>query len=117
MSDLGALSIGFVLGLAIVGAILLRKEEEVRRAWRRRRGIVEPTEPVGPAADLKPSATPIRRGIVVGMGLIAVAYTGLAVASGDIIHIILAAAYTLIFGVYLRKYRSRKALLDRAALL
>ena len=104
MSDLGAITIGFVLGLAIVAAVLLRNEDEVRRAWRRRRGIVELAEPVGPAADLKPSATPIRRGIVVGMGLIAVAYISLAVASDDIIHIILAAAYSLIFGIYLLKY-------------
>lgn len=109
MSVLGALSIGFVLGLAIVAAILLRNEEEVRRAWRKRRGIVEPDEPVEAATDLKPNATPNRRGIVVGMGLIAFAYVGLAVASGDTIHIILASAYSLIFGIYLLKYRRSRS--------
>lgn len=109
MSDLGAITIGVVLGLAIVTAVLLRNEDEVRRAWRRRRGIVEPAEPVEPAADLKPNATPIRRGIVVGMGLIAVAYIGLAVAAGDTIHIILAAAYSLTFGIYLLRYRRSRS--------
>jgi hypothetical protein len=43
------------------------------------------------------------------MGLIAVAYVGLAVASGDTIHIILAAAYSLLFGVYLLKYRRSRS--------
>lgn len=109
MSNLGAITIGFVLGLAIVSAVLLRNEDEVRRAWRRRRGIVEPEEPVGPSADIKPHPAPIRRWIVVGMGLIAVAYIGLAVASGDIIHIILAAAYSLTFGVYLLRYRHSRS--------
>jgi hypothetical protein len=60
VSDLGALAIGVVLGLAIVGAILLRNEEEVRRAWRRQSGIVEPeVPPVGPAAEIQSKASPI----------------------------------------------------------
>jgi hypothetical protein len=105
VSDLGALAIGFVVGLAIVAAILLRNEEEVWRALRKRRGIVEPDVLVGPAADIKPRATPFRPWIVVGMGLLAVAYIGLAVASGDTVRIILAAAYSLTFGIYLLRYR------------
>lgn len=43
------------------------------------------------------------------MGLIAVAYIGLAVASGDTIHIILASAYSLTFGIYLLKYRRSRS--------
>jgi hypothetical protein len=106
VSDLGALSIGFVLGLAVVGAVLLRNEEEVKKAWRRRRGIVEPK---GLSADINSNAAPVRRGVVVGMGLLAIAYIGLAIASGDIFYIILAALYSLVFGAYLLKYRRSRS--------
>jgi hypothetical protein len=109
VSDLGALSIGFVLGLAIIGAVLLRNEDEVRRAWRRRRGIVEPEESVGAAVDGKPNPAPIGPGIVAGMGLLAVAYIGLAVASGGVFYIIFAAAYSLVFGAYLLRYRRSRS--------
>ncbi len=93
MSDLGALSIGLVLGLAIVGAVLLRNEEEVRKAWRQRRG------------SSGPKAGPAGRWTVVFLGLIAVANIGLAVADGGAFRIILAAGWLLMFCNHLLKYR------------
>jgi hypothetical protein len=61
VSDLGALSIGIVLGLAIVAAVLLRNEEEVRRAWRKRGGIVEPeVRSARPEPEVESKAPPIR---------------------------------------------------------
>jgi hypothetical protein len=91
VSVLGAVSIGFVLGLAIVGAVLLRNEEEIRKAWRRRH------------PDVK--ARPAGRGTVIGIGLIAIANIGLAVASGETLRILLAAGWLLVFGLSLQRYR------------
>jgi hypothetical protein len=98
MSALGALSIGFVLGLAIVGAVLLRNDEEVREAWRQRRGGGEPK--AGPGGGW----------IVVGLGLIATVNIGLAVADSDAFRIILAAGWLLVFCHHLMKYRRSRSL-------
>lgn len=43
------------------------------------------------------------------MGLIAVAYIGLAVASGGTFYISFAALYLLVFGANLRKYRRSRS--------
>ncbi len=99
MSILGALSLGFVLGLAIVGAVLLRNEEKVREAWDRRR------------ADIEPKARAVGRGLVVALGLLAIANLALAVTSGDASDIVFAALYLLMLGVQLLRYRqSRRAI-------
>lgn len=92
MSDLDAVLVGIVLGLAIVGAVLLRNEEKIREAWRQRRGGGEPK--AGPG-----------RWIVVGFGLIASANIGLAVADGGAFRVILAAGWLLLFCHSLLKYR------------
>lgn len=91
MSALGALSIGFVLGLAIVGAVLLRNEEKIRKAWRRR-------HPDGKADSSG-------RGTVIGIGLIAIANIGLAAASGEALRILLATGWLLVLGLSLRRYK------------
>jgi hypothetical protein len=91
VSVLGALSIGFVVGLSIVGAVLLRNEEKIREAWRRR----HPDSKAGPAG----------RGTVVAFGLIAIANVGLAVDSGEALRVLLAAGWLLMFGLSLRRYR------------
>jgi hypothetical protein len=83
VSVLGALSIGFVL--AIVGAALLRSEEAVREAWRRRRG------------DGEPQAGPTGLWPIVFLGLIAVANIGIAVDDGGAFRISLAAVWLLLF--------------------
>ena len=83
MSDLDAVLVGIVLGLAFVGAVLRRNEEEVREAWRQRRG--------------EPKAGNAARWTVAGFGLIAIANIGLAVADGGAIRIILAALWLLLF--------------------
>lgn len=63
--------------------------------------------PAGPSATK--SRTSIKRGMVVGFGLLAVAYVGLATASGEVPYIVLAVLYLLVFCVNLRKYkRSRR---------
>jgi hypothetical protein len=89
MSALDAVLLGAVLALAVVGAVLLRNEEKIRVAWRRRH----------------PEAGPAGRGTVVASGLLAIANIGLAVDSGDAPHILLAAGWLLIFGISLRRYR------------
>lgn len=93
MSDLDAVLVGIVLGLAIVGAVLLRNEEKVREAWRQRRG--------GSA----PKAGDTSRWMVVSMGLIAMVNIGLGVADGDAFHIILGTLWLLMFCLSLLKYR------------
>jgi hypothetical protein len=93
VSDLGALAIGFVLGLAIVAAILLRNEERVREAWRRRRG------------DGEPKAGTTGRWPLVFSGLLAIAYIGMAVDDRGAFRIILAAAWLLMFCISLLQYR------------
>jgi hypothetical protein len=98
MSDLEAVLVGIVLGLAIVGAVLLRSEERIREAWRKRRGYSEP------------KAGPSGRWTVVGFGLIASANIGLAVADGGALRIILAAGWLLLFCHTLLKYRRSRSL-------
>jgi hypothetical protein len=87
--SLGPALIGLVVGLAIVGAVLLRNEEKVREEWRRRRG---PAAPAG-------------RGLVMGFGLIAIANIAFAVIDGGVFRIALAAAWVLTFCFHLQKYR------------
>jgi hypothetical protein len=98
MNDLGPALVGAVLGLAMVGAVLLRNEEEIREAWRRRR------------AGIEPKAGPGGRWIVVGFGLIASANIGLAVADGGAFRIILAAGWLLLLCHSLLKYRRSHSL-------
>jgi hypothetical protein len=93
VSILGALSLGFVLGLSIVGAVLLRNEEKVKEAWYRRR------------ADLEPKVRAVGRGLIVVLGLLVIANLALAVVSGDASDIVLAALWLLILGVHLLRYR------------
>ena len=93
MSDLDAVLVGIVLGLAIVGAVLLRNEEKVREAWRQRRGGGEP------------KAGPGGRWILVGLGLLAMANVGIAAISRDPLRIPIAAGWLLVFGLSLRRYR------------
>jgi hypothetical protein len=98
VSDLGAVLVGFVLGLAMVGAVLLRNEKEVREAWRRRRGGGEPKG--GPTGHWP----------IVFLGLIAVANIGIAVDDGGAFRISLAAAWLLLFCHHLLKYRRSRSL-------
>jgi len=98
VSDLGAIAIGFVLGLAIVAAVLLRNEDEVREAWRRRRRGGEP------------KGGPISHWPIVFLGLIAVANIGIAVDDGGALRISLAAAWLLLFCHHLLKYRRSRSL-------
>ena len=106
MSDLGALSIGFVLGLAIVGAVLLRNEEEIRKAWRRWRGIVEPD---GSVAEVNPKAPPVSRWHVAFQGLFAIFLNYLAVSEQSAIRIAIAVLSIAAFGVMLFRYRRSQA--------
>lgn len=103
MSDLGALSLGLVFGLCMVGAVLLRNEQEIREAWWRWRGI-DPEAHLAEQTAAKGKA-PIKLSTVVGFGLLTIAWIGLAVVSGDVFQIILAALYLVVFCVYVRKYR------------
>ncbi len=96
MSILGALSIGFVLGLAIVGAVLLRNEEKVREAWYRRR------------ANIEPKVRAVGRGLVVVLGLLAIANLALSVTSGEASGIVFSALYLLMLGVHLLRYRQSR---------
>jgi len=89
MNALDAVLVGIVLGLAAMGAVLLRNEEKVREAWRRRRG----------------AAGPAGRGLVMGFGLIAFANIAFAVIDGGVFRIALAAAWVLAFCLHLRNYR------------
>jgi hypothetical protein len=89
VSVLGALSLGLVVGLAIVGAVLLRNEEKIREEWRRRRG------PAGPAG----------RGLLMGFGLITIGNIAFAVIDGGVFRIALAAAWVWAFCFHLQKYR------------
>jgi hypothetical protein len=106
VSDLGALAIGFVIGLAIVGAILLRNEDEVRRAWRKRRGIVEPEVPsVGPDAAIKPKAPPIGLWHLALQALLVIMLIHFAVSDHDAFSIVVAALSIPAFGITLLRYR------------
>ncbi len=105
MSDLGAFSIGIVLGLAVVAAILLRNEEEVRRAWRKRRGIVEPEVPSRATPEVKSKAPPIRAWHLASQGLLVILLVHFAVSDHDPFSIALAALSIPVFGVYLFRYR------------
>jgi len=108
VSDLGAASIGLVLGLCFVGAVLLRNEQAVREAWWRWRGMELVVHPAGPSR-VKGKA-PIKFWMVVSFGFMMIVWTGLAVTDGDASHIVLAALYVLVFCANLRKYkRSRCA--------
>ena len=102
MSDLGALSIGFVLGLAIVAAVLLRNEDEVRKAWRRRRGIVEPDEPV---TEVQPKAPQDSPWFVAVHGLLLIMLIHFAVSDHDAFSIAVAVLAIPAFGVILFRYR------------
>ena len=106
MSDFGALSIGFVLGLAIIAAILLRSEEEVRMAWRKRRGIVEPEAPfVEPSAESRSKAPPVRAWHLAAQALLMVLLVRFAVSDQDAFSIAVAALSMPTFGVTLFRYR------------
>jgi hypothetical protein len=106
VSVLGALSIGFVLGLAIVSAVLLRNEDEVRKAWRKRRGIVEPEAPsVEPGANIKSKAPPIGPWHVAMQGLLVILLVRFAVSDGSAFSIVVAALSIPAFGVSLFRYR------------
>lgn len=102
MSDLGALAIGFVLGLAIVAAILLRNEEEVRKAWRRRRGIVEPEEPV---AEVPPKVSVDSAWFVAIQGLLVIMLVHFAVSDHNAFSIAVAVLAIPAFGVVLFRYK------------
>jgi hypothetical protein len=102
VSDLGALSIGLVLGLAVVAAVLLRNEEEVRRAWRRRRGIVEPDEPIAAAS---PKTPPIRGWHIAWQAVLVILLVRYAVSDHDAFSIAVAALAIPAFGITLFKYR------------
>jgi hypothetical protein len=93
VSGLGPALVGLVFGLAVVGAVLLRNEDEVREAWQQRRG--------GGA----PKANPAGRWSVVFLGLLASVNIGLGVASGDIFYIILGTLWLLMFCLSLLRYR------------
>jgi len=97
MSDLGTVLVGVVLGLAIVGAVLLRNEEEIREAWRQRRG------------DREPKAGDTSRWGIVFMGLIASVNVGLGIVSGDAFHITLGTLWLLMLYLSLRKYRRSRS--------
>jgi hypothetical protein len=102
VSDLGALSVGFVLGLAIVGAVLLRNEEEVRKAWRRRRGIAEPDQPVTGAP---PKLHQHSRLFIAWQGLLMIMLIGFAVSNHNAFSIAVAVLSIPAFGVTLFRYR------------
>jgi hypothetical protein len=106
VSDLGALSIGFVLGLAIVGAVLLRNEEEVRMAWRRRRGIVEPDEPV---TEVQPKAPQDSPWFVALHGLLVIMLVHFAVSEHNAFSIAVAVLTIAAFGVILFRYRRSRS--------
>ena len=93
MSDLDAVLVGVVLGLAGIGAVLLRNKDQVREAWRQRRG------------NSKPKAGGIRPWILVFEALIASVNLGLGIPSGDAFHIILGTLWLLFFFFSLRGYR------------
>jgi hypothetical protein len=59
--------------------------------------------PAGPSA-IKAKA-PIKLGMVVGFGLLTIAWLGLAIAASDASHIVLAALYLVVFCVQVRRYR------------
>jgi hypothetical protein len=95
MTILGAFAIAVTVGLAIVGAVLLRNEDKVRDAWLRRRAGKEPLAP---------------RLTVAFWGLFTAASVGLAVASGEAIRIALSALYVVLFARLLRHHkRSQRA--------
>jgi hypothetical protein len=106
VSDLGALAVGFVLGLAIVAAILLRNEEEVRRAWRKRRGIVEPEEP---ATEAQPKALHDSPWFVVLQGLLVIMLVHFAVSDHNALSIAVAVLAIPAFGVILFRYRRSRS--------
>jgi hypothetical protein len=106
VSDLGAISIGFILGLAIVAAVLLRNEEEVRRAWRRRRGIVEPEEPI---TEVNHKAPPVNGWHIALQGLLVILLVHFAISDHDALSIALAALSIPTFGVFLFRYRRSRS--------
>jgi hypothetical protein len=110
MSDLGALSLGLVIGLCVVGAVLLRREEEIRKAWRRRRGIVEPDESL---PEVRPETPAIRAWQVAFQGLMVVLLVSHAVLHRDALRIVVAALSISAFGVFLFKYRRSRPPLDQ----
>jgi len=103
MSDLGALSLGLVVGLCVVGAVLLRNEQKVREAWWRWRGMELVVHPAGPSATK--GKAPVKGWMVVFLGLMTIAWGSMAAAADDAPHIILAALYLLVFYVNLRRYK------------
>jgi hypothetical protein len=103
VSDLDAALVGVVLGLAGVGAVLLRNEERVRMAWRQRRG------------DSDPKAGGIRVWMLVFEGLIASVNLGLGVPAGDVFHIVMGALWLLFFSFSLRSYRRSRSSQDEAS--
>jgi hypothetical protein len=106
VSVLGALAIGFVLGLAIVGAILLRNEDEVRRAWRKRRGIVEPEEPV---AEVPLKVSPDSPWFVAFQGLLMIMLVRFAVSDHNAFSIAVALLAIPAFGVTLFRYKRSRS--------
>ena len=99
MTVLGAFAIGVTVVFAIVGALLLRNEEKVEKAWRRSR------------AGKKPLRPGFERVGIVLFALFVVVNLGVAISTEEIFKIALAALYVLLFTVYLRRYkRSRRAI-------
>lgn len=89
---------------------MLRREEEVRKAWRRRRGITEPEEPL---SEVSPETPAIRAWQVTFQGLMVVLLISYAVIHPDALRIVVAAVSVPAFGVFLFKYRRSRRPLDQ----
>ena len=94
MDYVGAAILAVVIGLSIVAALLLRNEDAVAKAWRKRR---RDKEPLGP------------RLAVAYWSLLTIANVALAIDAGDTIRLVLAALYVVLFARLVRSFRRSRS--------
>ena len=90
MDYVGAAILAVVIGLSIVGALLLRNEDAVTKAWRKRR---EGKDPLAP------------RLAMVFWGLFTILNIALAIDTGGTDRIVMAGLSIVVFERVLRRYR------------